>query len=424
MRFLFTSAPLPGHLDWGGFLQTASALRRRDHAVLWATGDAVAGQVGAAGVDFHALDETGWRWPPPPPLPPDPQVNSETLQRQRAVRALDQWLEVDRVRAATRALVEAASDFQPELIVSEFFISAAGLTAELVDVPLAVVGWPALEPVARPHNQAVAEIARARLRELLGEFGLAGLNFSGLPREGVSDNALGPPALLSPYRHLTFWSERWYGDMPVLPQTAHVGGMAASKQVNPPLPGRNKEEDGPWVLVTLGTSFADDPNFFIAASRAVRRVGGVTLAVLGGVDSAAREPLVARLRTETRGALAVLDHADFDTLLPHVDAAIHHGGAGTTHALVVHGVPQIVVPHAADQFGQAQGVARCGVGFALRAQETTPDKLARLLFRLLPDLSAQRAHAHGLRDEFAKLGGVPRAADLLESVCSSQRSAL
>ncbi len=417
MRFLFTSAPLPGHLDWGGFLRTATALRQRGHVVAWASGDDVAGQVEGAGVGFRALDETGWRWPPPPPLPPNPDADPQVLQRQRATRALDQWLDVERVRAATCALVDVAHEFEPDVIVSEFFISAAGLAAEVVDRPLAVVGWPALEPVARPHNQAVAQIARARLRELLGEFGLNGANFSGLPRNDVSPETLGPPALLSPHRHLTFWSERWYGDMPVLSQTVHVGGMAASQRVDQPLPRRSKEEDGPWVLVTLGTSFADDPNFFIAASRAVRRVGGVTLAVLGGVDSEARASLVARLRAETRGALVVLDHANFDALLPHVDAAIHHGGAGTTHALVVHGVPQVVVPHAADQFGQAQGVARCGIGFALRAQETTPDRLTRLLLTVLPDLSAQRAQAHGLRDEFAKLGGVPRAADLLESVC-------
>ncbi len=416
MRFLFTSSPLPGHLDWGGFLQTASALRRRGHAVLWASGDAVAAPVKAADVDFRALAETGWRWPPPPPLALDPHADPEFVQQQRATRALDQWLDVARVRRATHALVEVANDFQPDVIVSELFVSAAGIAAEIVERPLAVVGWPALEPVAQPHNRAVAELARARLCELLSGFQVSGVNFSGLPREGVAADALGPPSLLSPQRHLTFWSARWYGDLPILPQTVHVGGAAAPIRLANPLPGRDKAADGPWVLVTLGTSFADDPNFFIAASRAVQRVGGVTLAVLGAVESTARQSLVERMAGKEGETLVVLDHADFDALLPHVDAAIQHGGAGTTHALVLHGVPQILVPHAADQYQQAQGVARCGNGFALRAQQTTPDNLARALFTLLPDLSAQRQSAQTLRREFAALGGIAHAADLLETV--------
>lgn len=36
-------------------------------------------------------------------------------------------------------------------------------------------------------------------------------------------------------------------------------------------------------------------------------------------------------------------------LLPRVRAAIHHGGAGTTHAALLAGVPQLAVPHIADQ---------------------------------------------------------------------------
>ena len=62
MRFLFVSAQLPGHLDWGGYLATAVALKRRGHAVLWASGAAVNGLVMATGVEFHELAETGWRW--------------------------------------------------------------------------------------------------------------------------------------------------------------------------------------------------------------------------------------------------------------------------------------------------------------------------------------------------------------------------
>ena len=61
MRYLFISAQLAGHLDWGGYLATAALLHQRGHEVTWASGDSVAAQVTAAGVPFAPLAETGWR---------------------------------------------------------------------------------------------------------------------------------------------------------------------------------------------------------------------------------------------------------------------------------------------------------------------------------------------------------------------------
>ncbi|MNS75233.1 L-noviosyl transferase [compost metagenome] len=50
-----------------------------------------------------------------------------------------------------------------------------------------------------------------------------------------------------------------------------------------------------------------------------------------------------------------------DWLLPRVAAAIHHGGAGTTHAAAAAGVPSIVLPFAGDQFFWAGRLAALGV---------------------------------------------------------------
>jgi UDP:flavonoid glycosyltransferase YjiC (YdhE family) len=65
-RFLFTSAPLPGHLDWGGYLLTAAELVRRGHTVLWVSESRIAHHVERAGVPFRAVEHTGWKWPPDP----------------------------------------------------------------------------------------------------------------------------------------------------------------------------------------------------------------------------------------------------------------------------------------------------------------------------------------------------------------------
>lgn len=48
-------------------------------------------------------------------------------------------------------------------------------------------------------------------------------------------------------------------------------------------------------------------------------------------------------------------------LFPRVAAVVHHGGAGTTAAALRAGVPQIIVPHLADQFYNAHRLAVMGL---------------------------------------------------------------
>lgn len=399
MRFLFASAQLPGHLDWGGYLYTAAELQRRGHQVLWATGRAVAPFLQQAGVPAHFLNETGWRWPPPPPITLTPELDAETLRQQRALRALDQWFALERVAAATAELIEVGRAFQPDVLVSEVFLSAAGLTAEVLDVPFAIAGWPALAPKATGGNQAVVSEARERLTTLCTRFGITGVNWT----------KVGPPAQESPHRHLTYWSPRWYTGVELLPQTVHVGGSARVTSVPPPA----WDTELPWVFITLGTSFGNDANFFVAAARAAVEIGCLPILALAGQFTPAQETA---LRAALPKESIVEQRIDFGSVLPTVAAAIHHGGAGVTHALVTHGIPQIIVPHAADQMHQAQGIVRAGAGLHLAAKETTVARLVDALATTLPDLAQLRQGAATLRAEFATLGGVSAAADHVETI--------
>ena len=52
----------------------------------------------------------------------------------------------------------------------------------------------------------------------------------------------------------------------------------------------------------------------------------------------------------------------FDWLFPKVRAAIHHGGSGTTHSALHAGIPQLIIPHIADQFFWMRRVHRAGLG--------------------------------------------------------------
>lgn len=401
MRYLFVSAQLTGHLDWGGYLATAAALQRRGHEVVWASGVAVKAQVTAAGVPFAPLGETGWRWPPPPPLTRPADMPESEWRHVRGERALDQWLDPPRVTAAVDALAAVAATVQPDVIVSEMFVVAAGFVAERIGKPLVVAGWPAVAPQSTAGD-ALTQSARARLERLLATMGCQGVNFT----------VTGPPALCSPHLHLTFWCERWYAGLSLLPQTRHVGALPLDPlPADPALPS---PDDRPWVVVTLGTTFNHDPAFFIAATHAADQLGCLPILLLGrtpepdGVDGwLTRLPKTAVVRS----------HADFRALLPYAAAAIHHGGAGTTHALVRAAVPQIVVPHAADQIHQAQGLTRTGAGLHIPPKEVTMERLTAALAAILPDLAPVRAQVVLLRNDLAALGGIETAADMLEPTC-------
>jgi UDP:flavonoid glycosyltransferase YjiC (YdhE family) len=144
-----------------------------------------------------------------------------------------------------------------------------------------------------------------------------------------------------------------------LPQTRHAGARPLD-----PLPADGSlpsPGERPWVVITLGTTFNHDPAFFIAAAHAADRLGCLPILLLGRApDPTGADGWLTRLP----GAAIVRGHTDFRTLLPYAAAAIHHGGAGTTHALARAALPQIVVPHAADQIHQAQGLMRTGAGAA------------------------------------------------------------
>src|SRR5215470_15155022 len=95
-------------------------------------------------------------------------------------------------------------------------------------------------------------------------------------------------------------------------------------------------------------------------------------------------------------------------LLPTCAALVHHGGAGSTLTAIDAGVTQLVLPHGADQYMNADAVARRGLG--LRSE---PDQVdAELIDRLLTDPGLGRA-ASEVADEIATL---PRPADLVPKI--------
>ena len=96
-RFLFTSAPLAGHLDWGGYLKTAVHLSHLGHETLWVSEKPIAPSVEALGLRFQPVQASGWHWPEAQPTFAD----REDVTLQRLQRALDTALSEEAIALAT-----------------------------------------------------------------------------------------------------------------------------------------------------------------------------------------------------------------------------------------------------------------------------------------------------------------------------------
>ena len=92
----------------------------------------------------------------------------------------------------------------------------------------------------------------------------------------------------------------------------------------------------------------------------------------------------------------VIGEVNQQALFPRLAAAVHHGGAGTTHTAARAGVPQIVVPQIADQPYHAARVAALGTGAAHDGPTLTADSLnAALAIALAPETRARATAVAG-----------------------------
>lgn len=108
-----------------------------------------------------------------------------------------------------------------------------------------------------------------------------------------------------------------------------------------------------------------------------------------------------------------IDDVPHDWLFGRVRGVVHHGGAGTTHAGLLAGVPQLAVPHIADQPYWGRRVHEEGLGPApLPLNQLTADRLADRL-RALTQSSDFADHAQTLGKQAGQDHGVRNAVDAL-----------
>ncbi|WP_447002053.1 glycosyltransferase [Saccharothrix isguenensis] len=287
-------------------------------------------------------------------------------------------------RSFATGLAPVLAERKPDLVVHEFGNPGAGLAAKVAGVPALCHSYGRMW-----QEPDFAEPARDYLTALGAELGVE------VPR--TDSMALGhpyldicPPSVQNP----AFLASSVHR-IPLRPVAFAAPGE---------LPSWVVEHQEPLVYLTLGTAFSE---------AALLRTAVEGLAVVGGRVLVAAGPKVdPEALSELPDNVVVLPWVPQADLLPHADLVVHHGGAGTTMGTFGAGVPQLVLPQAADQFNNAEVVTAAGLGDHLLAEDVTAEAIATKARRLLTD----EAVRHAARAMAAEVAAMPSPHDVARTL--------
>ncbi|HUP86222.1 MAG TPA: glycosyltransferase [Acidimicrobiales bacterium] len=383
MRVLFSSSSGVGHVQ--PMLPLALGMRARGHEVRWVTAEDGCHWVRGSGIDAAAagpttrerMAEYERRWP----------AYAALRGEARAEMMFPRLFGDVAAHAMFRPLLDIARRWQPELIVSEAADFASPVVAAAMGVPQVTHGFGLVVPRHR------VELAGEMAGPLWREVGLEPRPFGGVYDHLYVD--IYPPSMqpddLSYIDHVT---RRRPGSLTDghLPIDAAVCDLIASDQR--------------LVYVTFGTVFNRTPTFAAAvdALRSFEDIGAiVTVGPDGDVDAFGAMP----------DHVVVARYVSQDDVFPHASAVVSHAGSGTLLGALGHGVPQLCLPQAADQFRNADACAMAGAGIVLKDEGVGAEAVALALLQVLRDVKYRDA-AVRVSEEIASMPAVDDVVTELE----------
>lgn len=347
VKVLVTCVPQTGHFS--PMAPLVGALVRGGHQVAVATAEAMREPVSRLGATFepagHGMEE--WfgqlaartRGAPGDGLPPE-RINHYFVPRLFAEIAAADML--DDVLAAGRR-------WMPDLVVFDTQAYVGPLVAALLDCRQAHHTIGAL-PAAD-----VTQLATDALSPLWRSVGHDVPPHAGLYRGATL--TICPPSL-----------------DPALPPTGRRLPLRPA-----PRPRRvPRAQEPPLVYFSLGTMWAN-PDVVRTVLAGLEDLPVRVVATLGSLEPAEIGSVPAN--AEVHGFVPQQD------LLPDVSVVVHHAGSGTMFGALAHGVPQLALPQAADNFVNAELLARSGAGLVLTPSEVSAIAVADAVGRLLEDPS-------------------------------------
>lgn len=198
----------------------------------------------------------------------------------------------------------------------------------------------------------------------------------------------------------------WPGGDRAFPRSLPLRPYAGDVQTTDQLPAAvDALPAGDIVYLTLGTVFHDVPDVFRACLAGLRELPvNVVVTVGPGADPAALGPQPPTVVVEPYIPQALL--------LPRCRLVISHGGAGTTLGAFGHGLPQLILPQAADQFINAAAAEATGATLTLPPGTVTPEAVQAAVRRLLDD----PAFALAAKILQAEIDSMPSAEEVLATI--------
>ncbi len=342
MRVLISSTGDHGHVL--PLVPLARALQDAGHEVLWATRAAAGVLVAEAGLATTAAGLDG------PPL----HALVERLRRRadelppagRAAFMFPSMFGDGYAPPMAADLLPLARDWRPDLLLHEQGELAAPLVGAVLGVPTAMQSFGGAVPAAfvTEAGRRLAGLWAEHGRPVPPYAGCFGGTFLDICPAAVQPVPLDHVRVRQPLRPVPY-----AGPEAPLPAGLDGGGDG----------GRGGA--GPLVYLTLGT-IARDPAPLRAAIDALADLPGRLLATVGPQgDPAGLGPQPAHVVVERWVAQTLV--------FPRCDVVVSHGGSGTFLGALAHGLPQLCLPQAADQFRNA--------GAGVRAVRRSPCSPAR-----------------------------------------------
>jgi UDP:flavonoid glycosyltransferase YjiC (YdhE family) len=371
MRLLFTASPAYGHLL--PLLPMVRAAMTAGHDVRLATGPDMVGPMRSRSVPAYGVGPT-WGEIVAERDEEARRSTADDLDTQRAISA-----GVLFGRAAARrlpGLLDMAGRWRPDVVVHEPLELGGVMLARHLGLPSVTHGY---GPMFREYGALGPIVAGATGDPGVWDEMLAGTTLD-----------ICPPALREPGEAL------WPDALDLRPSTGEAGG----REVFDPGPARALRR--PLVYVTLGTISNAIPGLMAEMVGALRSLSVDLVVTTGpGVDPASLGPQPRHV--------TVRQFVPQEQVLRHADLMVSHAGAGTMLGALCHGLPQLCLPHGADQPWNAEAVARARVGIVVPEEECTPESVRAGVVTLLSSPSYRAA----AREVQLEIEAMPVARDVL-----------
>lgn len=322
-------------------------------------------------------------------------------------------------------LVTAHAEHPYDLIAGDVMALGTGMAAELLSIPWATISvvplsLPSIDlpPTGFALPPGSGGLSRARNAALRAVVRIGSTRLEHAHRD--VRRTLGLPATRKPV------GEAWYSPWLVMAtgspgiefprsdlgrQFHFVGRLATPTAVSsyPDWWGELETTTSPAVLVTQGT-FNIDPSNLIEPSLAA--LADRDVLVTATTAGAALKP--GAVPTNAR----IADFLPYSELLPRLDAVVSNGGWGGVLEFLAEGLPLVIAGADLDKPEIAARVAWSGAGLDLRTGKPSIAAIRAAYDRVVAD-PGFRSRARRLAAELAALGGVDRAAELLQQLLTT-----